>query len=138
MGNLLNKKKEYQRLTFAPYIDENDNIIESSLEYHEYDDIQGLQAQIDNIKKHYNRVLDVRISNIENDIKQIKNVFSDINTKINNLKELSDMQSRDLESLLGNDNLLLARISLLEEKVKYDEFVNSNVSDENFKSIVDQ
>jgi hypothetical protein len=135
MGNLFAKKKQYKQLTFTPYdyIDENNKIIESSLEYHEYDDIQGLQEQIDNIKKHYNTIFNIKISNMEENVKEIKYAHNDIKTNIINLKELTNIQSRDLESLLQNDNILLSRINIIEEKVKYDEFINSE-SDE-FKSM---
>ena len=135
MGNLFAKKKQYKQLTFTPYdyIDENNKIIESSLEYDEYDDIQGLQEQIDNIKKHYNTIFNIKISNMEENVKEIKYAHNDIKTNIINLKELTNIQSRDLESLLQNDNILLSRINIIEEKVKYDEFINSE-SDE-FKSM---
>ncbi len=125
MGNLFTKKNQYKQLTFGPHIGHDNKIIESSLEYHEYDDIQGLQEQIDSIKKHYNNVLNTRFSNIENTIQNLQQGYDELNAKQKNLRELSDMQSRDLESLLNNDNALLGKIKLLEEKVSYDEFVNS-------------
>lgn len=143
MGNVFTKKKQYRQLTFAPYVEHDNHMMASAIEYHEYNDIQGLQEQIDNMKKHYNTVLETRIINLEENIRQIKNVFNDVNTRLANLRELSDMQSRDLESLLNNDNLLRAkveiledtnkslesRVSMLEEKVKYDQFVNSEVDE---------
>lgn len=133
MGNLFSKKTKYKQLTFGPYVEYDNRIIESSLEYHEYNDIQGLQEQIDNIKQHYNIVLNTRLINIEDSIAEIKDDYITLKGKFTNLSELSDMQSRDLESLLNNDNVLLGKIKMLEEKVQYDQFVNSDV--DNFLSI---
>ena len=134
MGNILTQNKQYRHLEFHPH----DNI-----QYQEYDDIAGLQEQINNLNALYKTILDKRLKNIESDIDTIKRFMNENGQNITRLSEISNMHTRDLESLLNNDKVIIVevkewekRITMNEEKVQYDQFINSGDLEEyKFKSI---
>ena len=123
MGNLITKKKQYRQLEF----------IHDDSQYQEFDDIDGLQKQIDNLKdtlKTLNEDFTYIIKKLNKDLIKLNNKYDTKSVIIKELEEKMNVHDNDLETLLNNDKVLNARINIIEEKVKYDDFVNSTNNSE--------
>lgn len=123
MGNLITKKKQYRQLEFIP----------DDSQYQEFDDIDGLQKQIDFLKdtlKTLNEDFTYIIKKLNKDLIKLNSKYDTKSKIIKELEEKMDVHDNDLETLLNNDKVLNARINIIEEKVKYDDFVNSTNNSE--------
>lgn len=126
MGNLIVKKNQYKQLEFIP----------NDLQYKEFDDIAGLQNQINSLK---DMIKNMKIHD-KNNLNTLRIELVNIKKNLNNnweqltfLKGKLETNNKDLESLLDNDKVLNARLNILEEKVKFDEFVNSSIENSEYQ-----
>ena len=70
------------------------------------------------------------IKKLNKDLIKLNSKYDTKSKIIKELEEKMDVHDNDLETLLNNDKVLNARINIIEEKVKYDDFVNSTNNSE--------